>query len=94
MFVFAAGGSAVIWFATNRLGTSVYIGSVRTEWILWFKSKETLMPRQARVFEPGFPRYIVQRGHYRQPVFVQRRNFEYYLANHSGMETARSIAIN
>lgn len=28
------GGSAVIWFATNRLGTSVNIGSVLTEWIL------------------------------------------------------------
>jgi REP element-mobilizing transposase RayT len=28
-----------------------------------------------------FPPDIVQRGHNRQPVFVQRRDFEYYLAN-------------
>jgi putative transposase len=40
-----------------------------------------LMPRQARVVVPGFPHYIVQRGHNRQPVFVERRDFEYYLAN-------------
>jgi putative transposase len=39
------------------------------------------MPRQARVTVPGFPHHIVQRGHNRQPVFVERRDFEYYLAN-------------
>ena len=30
---------------------------------------------------PGFPHHIVQRGHNRQPVFVERRDFDYYLAN-------------
>ena len=39
------------------------------------------MPRQARVIVPGFPHHIVQRGHNRQPVFVERRDYEYYLAN-------------
>lgn len=39
------------------------------------------MPRQTRVIVPGFPHRIVQRGHIRQPVFVERRDFEYYLAN-------------
>ncbi|WP_341582503.1 hypothetical protein [Marinobacter metalliresistant] len=39
------------------------------------------MPRQARVIVPGFPHHIVQRGHNRQPVFVEHRDFEYYLAN-------------
>jgi hypothetical protein len=39
------------------------------------------MPRQARVTVPGSPHYIVQRSHNRQPVFVERRDFEYYLAN-------------
>jgi putative transposase len=39
------------------------------------------MPIQARVTVPGFPHHIVQRGHDRQPVFVERRDFEYYLAN-------------
>lgn len=29
----------------------------------------------------GFPHHIVQRGHNRQPVFVERHDFEYYLAN-------------
>lgn len=31
------------------------------------------MPRQARAIVPGFPSHIVQRGHNRQPVFVERR---------------------
>ena len=39
------------------------------------------MPRQARVIVPGFPYHIVQRGHNRQPMFVERRDFEYYLTN-------------
>lgn len=39
------------------------------------------MPRQARVIVPGLPHHIVQRGHNRQPVFVENRDFEYYLAN-------------
>lgn len=39
------------------------------------------MPRQARVIVPGFPHYIVQRGHNRQTVFVEPRDFEHYLAN-------------
>ena len=39
------------------------------------------MPRLARVIVPGIPHHIVQRGHNRQPVFVERRDFEYYLAN-------------
>tara|TARA_R110001583_G_scaffold107745_1_gene256381 strand:- start:777 stop:1220 length:444 start_codon:yes stop_codon:yes gene_type:complete len=30
---------------------------------------------------PGFPHHIVQRGHNRQRVFVERRDFEYDLAN-------------
>ncbi|WP_179888437.1 hypothetical protein [Marinobacter sp. LV10MA510-1] len=28
-----------------------------------------------------FSHHIVHRGHNRQPVFVERRDFEYYLAN-------------
>jgi hypothetical protein len=39
------------------------------------------MLRQARVTVPGFPHHIVQCGHDRQPVFVERRDVEYYLAN-------------
>lgn len=39
------------------------------------------MPRQAWVIVAGFPHHIVQRGHNRQPVFVERRDFEYFLAN-------------
>ncbi|AKH68393.1 transposase [Spongiibacter sp. IMCC21906] len=37
------------------------------------------MPRRARVIVPGLPQHIVQRGHNRQVVFVEDRDFEYYL---------------
>jgi len=33
------------------------------------------MPRQTRVIVPGFPLHIVQRGHNRQPVFVERQSY-------------------
>ena len=39
------------------------------------------MPRQARVIVPGFPHHIVQRGHNKQPVFIEEGDFHYYLAN-------------
>lgn len=39
------------------------------------------MPRQARVIVPGLPHHIVQRGHNRNAVFVESRDYEYYLAN-------------
>jgi len=37
------------------------------------------MPRQARVIVPGFPHHIVQRGHNRNVVFVEDRDYQYYL---------------
>lgn len=39
------------------------------------------MPRQARVIVPDMPHHIVQRGHNRKAVFVENRDYEYYLAN-------------
>lgn len=39
------------------------------------------MPRRARVIVPGMPHHIVQRGHNRQVVFVEERDYEYYLEN-------------
>lgn len=39
------------------------------------------MPRQARVIVPGMPHHIVQRGHNKQPVFIEERDFQYYLTN-------------
>jgi putative transposase len=39
------------------------------------------MPRYRRLFLPEFPVHIVQRGHDRQPVFIEKRDYEYYLAN-------------
>lgn len=39
------------------------------------------MGRLLRVFVPGFPHHIVQRGHDRNAVFMEARDYEYYLAN-------------
>jgi putative transposase len=37
------------------------------------------MPRNARVILPGYPHHIVQRGHNRQVVFAEPRDYLYYL---------------
>lgn len=39
------------------------------------------MARQPRVIVPGLPHHIVQRGHNRQPVFIEEQDFVYYLSN-------------
>ena len=39
------------------------------------------MPRVGRVVLPDYPHHIVQRGHNRQVVFAQQRDFEVYLSN-------------
>ena len=37
------------------------------------------MPRTGRLVLPGFPHHIVQRGHNRQVVFAESRDYQYYL---------------
>ena len=37
------------------------------------------MPRRARLIALGLPRHIVQRDHNQQVVFVEDRDFDYYL---------------
>lgn len=39
------------------------------------------MPRYPRVFIPNVPLHIVQRGHDRQPVFLQSSDYTYFLSN-------------
>jgi len=39
------------------------------------------MPRYARLFLPGLPLHIVQRGHDRKAVFVEPGDCQYYLEN-------------
>tara|TARA_B110000495_G_C22976518_1_gene573624 strand:+ start:486 stop:749 length:264 start_codon:yes stop_codon:yes gene_type:complete len=39
------------------------------------------MPRKARVILPNTPHHIVQRGHNKRAVFVEKADFLYYLAN-------------
>jgi len=37
------------------------------------------MPRQARIVVPDYPHHIIQRGHNRTPVFVEPKDYRYYL---------------
>lgn len=37
------------------------------------------MPRRKRIYLPGFPYHLVQRGNNRQPCFLQREDFSAYL---------------
>ena len=39
------------------------------------------MPRKGRVILPNTPHHIVQRGHNRNAVFVEDRDYQYYLDN-------------
>ena len=39
------------------------------------------MPRTARIIIPNMPHHIVQRGHDRKAVFLECRDYEYYLNN-------------
>lgn len=39
------------------------------------------MAKRPRVFIPGYPHHVVQRGHDRNAVFVEPADYEYYLTN-------------
>lgn len=39
------------------------------------------MARRPRIFIPGYPHHVVQRGHNRNAVFIEPADYEYYLAN-------------
>lgn len=51
------------------------------------------MPRKARVIGPGRPHHIVQRGHNRNMVFVEVRDYEYYLENLAVWNTALGLMV-
>ncbi len=52
------------------------------------------MPRYPRLFLPDMPIHVVQRGHDRQPVFVQTADYRYYLDNLREAKDALSIHVN
>lgn len=51
------------------------------------------MPRKPRLFLQNMPTHIVQRGHDRKTVFVQRADYEYYLSNLLEGKTKLSIDV-
>lgn len=51
------------------------------------------MPRTARVIVPELPHHIVQRGHNRNAVFVEERDYRYYLDTLSEWKTLLGVAV-
>lgn len=51
------------------------------------------MPRHPRLFVAGVPVHIVQRGHDRQPVFVENADFCFYLTNLVEVKNELSIRL-
>ena len=51
------------------------------------------MPRKARCLIPGCPHHIVQRGHNRRPIFIEERDFVYYLENLREWKAALKIRV-
>ena len=51
------------------------------------------MARQPRVFIPGYPHHVVQRGHNRNAVFVEPADYEYYLANLVEFKAEYDVAV-
>lgn len=51
------------------------------------------MPRKARVIVPNMPHHIVQRGHNRNVVFVEERDYQYYLDNLVDWKTELGLAV-
>lgn len=51
------------------------------------------MGRPPRVLLPGFPHHVVQRGHNRNAVFVEPRDYEVYLANLAHWKDVYDVAV-
>jgi len=51
------------------------------------------MPRVGRVVLPNHPHHVVQRGHNRQVVFADARDFEYYLAELRELKEALGLRV-
>lgn len=51
------------------------------------------MARHPRVFVPGYPHHVVQRGHDRNAVFVEPVDYAYYLANLAEFKVHYDVAV-
>lgn len=55
--------------------------------------RETTMPRLGRTILPDYPHHIVQRGHNRQVVFAEPRDFERYLDTLATFKDAYGVKV-
>jgi putative transposase len=51
------------------------------------------MPRLARAVVPSYPHHVIQRGHNKQVVFAETRDFQYYLATLAEFKEAYGVKV-
>lgn len=52
------------------------------------------MPRRARMYIPGLPYHVVQRGNNREPCFIEPENYQYYLKLWQTLSVRYGVAIH
>ena len=51
------------------------------------------MPRIGRIVLPGYPHHIIQRGHNRQVVFAEARDFAHYLGTRAEFKAVYGVKV-
>ncbi len=52
------------------------------------------MPRRARMYLPGLPYHIVQRGNNREPCFIEPENYQFYLELWESLSRRYSVSVH
>lgn len=52
------------------------------------------MPRRARVYIPGLPYHVVQRGNNREACFIEPENYQFYLELWQKLSTRYGVAVH
>jgi putative transposase len=52
------------------------------------------MPRRARIYIPGFPYHVVQRGNNREPCFIESENYQFYLELWGILSARHGVAVH
>lgn len=52
------------------------------------------MPRRARMYLPGLPYHVVQRGNNREACFIEAENYQFYLLLWAGQARHHGLAVH
>lgn len=56
--------------------------------------KRFAMPRYARLYLPGFPYHVVQRGNNREACFIEPENYQFYLVLWEELSSRYDLAVH